>query len=210
MPSGNHRSADVASLCDRDPVMATLVARFGLPPALRPVPAADRFGALARAICYQQLAGRSASSIHGRLVDALDADVTAERVLHTDPATLASCGLSASKVASLRDLAEHVVSGRVALGRIGRLSDEQVVAHLVQVRGIGRWTADMFLISTLGRPDVWPVGDFGVRVGYAAGWELPEVPTPLRLAELGDRYRPHRSTVAWYCWRVADGAAGQR
>jgi len=188
-------------------VLAGLVRRHGPPPSRRPAAAGERFAALARAICYQQLAGRAASTIHARLVEALDAEVTADRVLATDTAVLTSCGLSASKAASIRDLAEQVAAGRVSLARIGRLSDEAVVEHLVQVRGIGRWTAEMFLLSTLARPDVWPVGDFGVRAGFAAGWGLPEVPTPRQLADLGEPYRPYRSTVAWYCWRAADERA---
>jgi DNA-3-methyladenine glycosylase II len=101
----------------------------------------------------------------------------------------------------------------VRLDRIGRLPDESVVEHLVQVRGVGPWTADMFLLSVLGRLDVWPVGDYGVRVGFSRGWQLEEVPSPKELAELGDGFRPYRSLVAWYCWRIldqtlpADGAA---
>ena len=205
--SRSRSTAAVHELSSRDPVLAGLAERHGPPPAPRPAAAGQRFAALARSICHQQLAGRAAATIHGRLVDALDAEVTADRVLAAGPAVLTSCGLSASKAASIRDLAERVAAGTVSLAHIGRLSDEAVVQHLVQVRGIGRWTAEMFLLSTLGRPDVWPVGDYGVRVGFAAAWGLPEVPTPPQLTELGERYRPYRSTVAWYCWRAADQRA---
>ena len=107
---------------------------------------------------------------------ALGGAVTPERVLASSPETLAGCGLSGAKAASIRDLAERVADGRVRLDRIGRLSDEAVVEHLVQVRGIGPWTADMFLLSVLGRLDVWPVGDYGVRVGFARSWGLDAVP----------------------------------
>jgi 3-methyladenine DNA glycosylase/8-oxoguanine DNA glycosylase len=194
----------VKELSLRDPVFAALAERLEPPPIRRPAPVATRFGSLVRAICYQQLAGRAASTIHGRLVDAVGGEVTAAAVLALDDETLRACGLSGSKARSIRDLADHVASGQVALDRIGRLSDDEVVAHLVQVRGIGRWTAEMFLLSTLGRPDVWPVGDFGVRAGFAAGWGLPSVPTPQELTALGEPFRPYRSTLAWYCWRVVD------
>jgi 3-methyladenine DNA glycosylase/8-oxoguanine DNA glycosylase len=197
----------VEELSRRDPVFAALADRYEPPPIRRAAPARERFGTLVRAICYQQLAGRAASTIHGRVVEALDGDVTAESVMAVDDTTLRACGLSASKAASIRDLAEQVYAGAVVLERIGRLADDDVVAHLVTVRGIGRWTAEMFLLSTLARPDVWPVGDFGVRAGFATGWALPNVPTPLELMALGERFRPYRSTLAWYCWRVADDRA---
>lgn len=194
----------VVELARVDPVLAGLVERHGPPPARRRVPVDRRFGDLARNIVYQQLAGRAAASIHGRLVDALDGDVCAARVLATPEPVLRSCGLSGSKAASILDLADKVAAGVVALDRIGRLSDQDVVAHLTVVRGVGPWTAQMFLMSTLGRADVWPVGDYGVRAGFARAWGLPEVPAPRELEELGAPFRPFRSMVAWYCWRAAD------
>ncbi len=194
----------VAALGASDPVLADLVDRHGLPPRRRPVPVADRFGALARAIVYQQLAGRAAAAIHGRLLDAMGGTVTAEAVLAAPPGLFASCGVSAPKAASIRDLAVKVEAGEVALDRVGRLSDEAVVEHLTSVRGIGPWTAQMFLLATLGRLDVWPVGDYGVRSGFARAWSLPEVPRPAELDVLGEPFRPYRSLVAWYCWRVID------
>jgi 3-methyladenine DNA glycosylase/8-oxoguanine DNA glycosylase len=165
---------------------------------------AHRFGHLAGNIVYQQLAGRAAASIHGRLVEALGGEVTAERVLATPEEVLRACGLSGSKTASLLDLADKVASGEVSLDRIGRLSDEEVVGHLTVVRGIGPWTAQMFLMSTLGRMDVWPVGDYGVRAGFAKAWSLDDIPDPKTLDALGAPFRPYRSLVAWYCWRAAD------
>jgi len=197
-------STAVAELAASDPVLDGLVDRHGPPPPRRPVPAARRFGDLARSIVYQQLAGRAAASIHGRFVEALDGDVCAARVLATPEPVLRSCGLSGAKTASLLDLADKVASGEVVLDRIGRLPDDEVVAHLTVVRGVGPWTAQMFLMSTLGRLDVWPVGDYGVRTGFAAAWGLPEVPSPAALEALGEPYRPYRSLVAWYCWRAAD------
>jgi len=203
-----HRRVAIAELA-RDPVLARLIERHGLPPAHRPLPATERFAALVRAICYQQLAGRAAATIHGRLVEALGGTVTADAVLTTAPERLAAAGLSGAKAAAVRDLAEKVADGEVSLQRIGRLSDDDVVEHLVRVRGIGRWTAEMFLLATLGRPDVWPVSDFGVRAGFAAGWGLEQVPTPKDLIDLGAPYRPYRSMVAWYCWRVVDDQGAQ-
>ncbi len=193
-----------AALAAADPVVARLVVQFGLPRLGGRTPAPARFAVLARAICYQQLAGKAAAAIHGRFVAAVGGEVTPARVLATPMEALRGAGLSAAKAAAVRDLAEKVASGQVALERIGRLTDEDVVSHLVQVRGIGRWTAEMFLLGTLGRLDVWPVGDYGVRAGFAAAWGLPEIPAPAALTEHGEGFRPYRSVVAWYCWRVAD------
>ncbi len=193
-----------ASLMERDAVLAALIDRHGAPPRRRPVRSTQRFGALAETIVYQQLAGKAAASIHGRFVDALGGTVTPGSVLALSPEQLASCGLSAAKAASIRDLAERVVDGRILLERIGRLSDAEVVDHLTQVRGIGPWTADMFLIGALGRLDVWPVGDYGVRAGFARAWGLGEIPSPKELMERGEPFRPYRTVVAWYCWRVVD------
>ncbi len=194
----------VGQLARSDRVLADLIDRHGPPPARRRVPAGRRFGDLARNIVYQQLAGRAAASIHGRFVDALDGDVSAARVLATPEEVLRGCGLSGSKAASILDLADKVAAGQIALDRIGRLSDEEVVAHLTTVRGVGPWTAQMFLMSTLGRLDVWPVGDYGVRAGFALAWGLDDVPSPKDLLGMGEPFRPYRSLVAWYCWRAMD------
>ncbi len=172
-----------------------------LPP---PSPAPSRFAALAEAIVYQQLNGKAAASIHDRLVTCLGGDISPESVLATRPATLRACGLSGAKATAVKDLADKVSSGAVRLERIGRLGDDEVVAQLVQVKGVGRWTAEMFLIFTLGRLDVWPVDDYGVRVGFARAWALPEVPVPKALGPMGERFRPYRSVAAWYCWRAVE------
>jgi DNA-3-methyladenine glycosylase II len=193
-----------AALAARDRVVAGLLHRYGPPRFGRPVKASDRFAVLARSICYQQLAGRAASTIHGRFVAAVGGVVTPATVLAAPPEALRAAGLSAAKAAAITDLAVKVTEGQVSLERIGRLSDEDVVAHLIQVRGIGRWTAEMFLLGTLGRLDVWPVGDYGVRAGFASAWGLPDIPAPAVLLDLGEAFHPYRSVVAWYCWRVAD------
>jgi DNA-3-methyladenine glycosylase II len=185
-------------------VLAALLATHGPPGLPRPAAAATRFAALAEAIVYQQLNGKAAASIHDRLVTRLGGDISAESVSTTPPSALRACGLSAAKAAAVKDLAEKVSSGVVRLERIGRLRDDEVVAELVQVKGVGRWTAEMFLIFTLGRLDVWPIDDYGVRVGFARAWDLSEVPAPKTLAPLGEPFRPYRTVAAWYCWRAAE------
>jgi 3-methyladenine DNA glycosylase/8-oxoguanine DNA glycosylase len=194
----------VEVLAAADPVLAGLIDRHGPPPPRRRVPVARRFDYLASGIVYQQLAGKAAASIHGRMVGALGGSVTVERVLATPEAELRACGLSGAKTASLLDLADKVASGEVALERMGRLSDDDVVAHLTVVRGIGPWTAQMFLMNALGRLDVWPTGDYGVRAGFARAWGMGALPDPKDLHGLGEPFRPFRSVVAWYCWRAAD------
>ena len=185
-------------------MLAALIERHGTPPRRRPVRVSDRFASLVRSIVYQQLAGAAAATIHGRLVDALGGTVTPAVVLAAPSDVLAGCGLSRAKAASIRDLADKVMTGQIDLARVGRLSDEEVVAHLTQVRGIGPWTAQMFLLGTLGRLDVWPTGDYGVRAGFGRAWGLDTAPTPEELLQLGEPFRPYRSLVAWYCWRSMD------
>jgi DNA-3-methyladenine glycosylase II len=200
--------ADAArELSARDPVIAGLVADFGAPRLRRPQ--GSPFAALARAIVHQQLAGAAASAIHGRLIAALDGEVRPEALLALSDETLRAVGLSANKVASLRDLATKVLDGTVVLSPRGlsRQSDEEIVARLSAVRGIGPWTAEMFLMFQLRRLDVWPTGDLGVRRGYGLAWDVP-MPSARELGPLGDPYRPYRSVVAWYCWRAAERSAG--
>jgi 3-methyladenine DNA glycosylase/8-oxoguanine DNA glycosylase len=193
-----------AELARRDPALGRVIERVGPPDLRRGRPRNDHFGELVRAICYQQLAGAAARTIHGRLVDRFDGAPTPEAVLALPYEQLRAAGLSNNKAASIRDLAAHVVDGEVQLERVARLSDDEIVRELTLVRGIGRWTAEMFLIFQLGRLDVWPVDDFGVRKGYGRIRELDPAPTAKELEPLGDPYRPYRSVVAWYCWRAAD------
>ena len=192
-----------ARLAATDPVMGRLVDAVG-PPALRP-PMETAFAALVRSVLYQQLAGRAAAAIHGRLVAALEGHVVPERVLALPPESLRAVGLSASKATSIQDLAAKVLDGTVVLDPEGlrREGDEEVVSRLTTVRGIGRWTAEMFLMFQLQRLDVWPTGDLGVRRGFGLAWEIP-MPSARELEPLGDPYRPYRSVVAWYCWRACE------
>jgi DNA-3-methyladenine glycosylase II len=196
--------AAVDELGRRDPVIAALREEHGPPHLASPAPVASRFATLARSILYQQLAGTAARAIHGRFVESLGGSVTPALVLAAGPQALAACGLSRAKAAALVDLAERVSDGRLTLEHLGRMPDDEVIAQLVSVRGIGTWTAHMFLLSSLGRLDVWPVGDLGVRTGFAVAWGLADQPTPGELELLGEPFRPWRSVVAWYCWRAAD------
>lgn len=200
-------SEAVRDLSSVDRVFAGLVERHGAMPTGRPIPVDGRFEVLARAIAHQQLSGRAAATIWARVLERLGAPASAEAVLATDPAALRACGLSESKVTSLLELAAHASDGRLALGSIGRLDDVEVIERLVAVRGIGPWTAQMFLMTALRRPDVWPTGDLGVRVGFGRAWLDGRVPSSRELDTLGERFRPWRSVVAWYCWRATDDPA---
>jgi DNA-3-methyladenine glycosylase II len=196
-------AAAAKELSAGDPVISALIAAAG-PPRFRP-PHETHFAALVRSVVYQQLAGAAAAAIHGRLIAALGGDVTPEGMLALPVEGLRAAGLSGNKAASLRDLAAKALDGTVVLDprRISRESDEEVVARLSTVRGIGPWTAEMFLMFQLRRLDVWPTGDLGVRRGYGLAWRVP-MPTAKQLEPLGEPYRPYRSVVAWYCWRATE------
>jgi 3-methyladenine DNA glycosylase/8-oxoguanine DNA glycosylase len=196
-------AAATADLAERDPVIAKLVDVAG-PATLkrRGKERRDHFGALVRSIAYQQLAGKAAAAIHGRFEALFDGHPTPEAVLATPEERLRGAGLSAAKTASILDLATKVEAGAVPLDGIEKLSDDEIVERLSSVRGIGRWTAEMFLMFQLGRLDVWPVDDLGVRAGYAAAYRLKEMPKPKVLAELGEPFRPYRSIAAWYMWQA--------
>src|SRR3989454_11738095 len=184
--------------------MAELMRRTGkfrLPP-----PTTGHFAALAESILYQQLAGAAARAIHQRFVALFDGALSPEAVLALPPQRLRAAGLSGNKVASIRDLAAKVADGTVPLHRIGRLSDEEVTARLTVVRGIGPWTAEMFLIFQLRRLDVWPVADYGVRKGYSLAYGLRNLLTPKELQGKGERFRPYRTVAAWYCWQAVHEA----
>ena len=155
-------------------------------------------------ICYQQLAGRAAAAIHGRFEALFDGPPTPDAVLALPVETLRGAGLSGAKTASIRDLAEKVETGQVELDRVARLSDERVIEELILVRGIGEWTAQMFLMFQCVRLDVWPTLDLGVRAGFAQLYGLEIPPTPKVLAAHGEPFRPYRSLVAMWCWQAAD------
>jgi DNA-3-methyladenine glycosylase II len=192
------------ALAQRDPVMARLVKEHG------PCRLGDRrgsrshFGALVESVVYQQLAGTAARAIYARLRDAVGDPPTPEGVLKAGETALRAAGLSGSKAGCIQALAEAAAADELGLDKVETLSDDEVVARLSAVRGIGRWTAEMFLMFQLGRLDVWPVGDYGVRKGYARAYGLDELPTPKALSALGEPLRPYRSVAAWYCWRAVE------
>src|SRR5204863_5161048 len=188
------------------PRMAELIARsrrYNITPAasIRP------FDALAESIAYQQLNGKAAATIFGR-VRALFPKrkwLDPKKVLATPDDMLRGAGLSRAKTAALKDLAAKTIDRTVPSGRaLLRMSDDEIIARLTQVRGIGRWTVEMLLLFDLGRPDVWPVDDYGVRKGFAKTFRKRKFPTPKELMKHGEKWRPHRSVAAWYFWRALD------
>ncbi|MEE2900308.1 MAG: DNA-3-methyladenine glycosylase 2 family protein [Gemmatimonadota bacterium] len=186
----------------KDPVFGPWAKHIG---TIRlPVSEVTPFFYLVRAICYQQLAGKAARTIHGRVIDALKGDVSPQKVLRVRETTLRKAGLSRAKYAAVRDLAMKVRSGQVELHDLEQRSDDEIIERLVSVRGIGVWTAQMYAMFRLRRPDVWPVGDLAVRAGYGKVHGLEHPPTAKELEPLGDAYRPWRSAAAWYCYRVLD------
>lgn len=189
-----------------DPRMAALIARsrcYNIVPAasIRP------FDALAESIAYQQLSGKAAATIFGR-VRALFPKrkwLDPEQLLATPDDKLRGAGLSRAKTAALKDLAAKTIDRTVPSGRaLLRMSDDEIIARLTQVRGIGRWTVEMLLLFDLGRPDVWPVDDYGVRKGFARTFGRRKLPPPKQLMKIGEKWRPYRSVAAWYFWRALD------
>jgi DNA-3-methyladenine glycosylase II len=194
-----------------DPVMRRLVDEHG------PLDEEERrrgrplepYGALVRSIVGQQLSTKAARSIYERLTALFDGRTpTPAELLAADPEDVRSVGLSRPKVAYLRSLAEHVESGELELARLSELPDEEVTEQLTAVKGLGQWTADMFLIFHLGRPDVLPVGDLGVRRAVERVYGLPDLPDAAQLTEIGEPWRPHRSLASLYLWRSLDNEPG--
>jgi DNA-3-methyladenine glycosylase II len=186
--------------------MAELIARsrrYNITPAISVRP----FDALAESIAYQQLTGKAAATIFGR-VRALYPKrkwLDPKQLLATPDETLRAAGLSRAKTAALKDLAAKTIDGTVPTGRaLLRMTDDEIITRLTTVRGIGRWTVEMLLLFDLGRPDVWPVDDYGVRKGFAKTFRRRELPTPKQLMKLGEKWRPYRSVAAWYFWRALD------
>jgi DNA-3-methyladenine glycosylase II len=162
---------------------------------------ADAYGALLRAIVGQQLSTKAARTIYGRVLELFGGRTPSpEQLLGAEEDELRACGLSGRKVEYVRDLAAHVLSGELELDRLGELADEEVVAEIVAVRGLGVWTAEMFLLFHLERPDVLSGGDLGIRKAVQIEYELDEMPSPGRVLEIGEPWRPHRSLASLYLW----------
>jgi DNA-3-methyladenine glycosylase II len=200
-------SAEALAHLARDPAFAALIGRVG-PYALAPARRTP-FEALVRAIAHQQLHGRAAEAILGRFL-ALYAPrrfPLPEQVLDTEDTLLRGCGFSGSKIAAIRDICARTLDGTIPKrAACTRLPDEELIARLTTVRGVGRWTVEMLLIFTLGRPDILPVDDFGVRDGFRALAGLEVAPKPKELAAIGEAWAPWRSYAAWYLWRASDEA----
>ena len=201
----NHKQAHQL-LRASHPRMAELIARsrrYNITPAVSIRP----FDALAESIAYQQLSGKAAATIFGR-VRALYPKrkwLDPEQLLATPDETLRAAGLSRAKTAALKDLAAKTIDGTVPAGRaLIRMTDDEIITRLTAVRGIGRWTVEMLLLFDLGRPDVWPVDDYGVRKGFAKTFSRRKLPTPKQLMKFGEKWRPYRSVAAWYFWRALD------
>jgi DNA-3-methyladenine glycosylase II len=195
----------LAHLKAADPVLAELIAAVGPLPDWRdgrPDPS-DHYGALLRSIVGQQLSVFAARAIYGRLIARFDdRPPTPQEILLDDPEELrAAAGLSHAKVGFLRSLAEHVVSGELDLDRLDALGDEEVISELVAVKGIGPWSAQMFLMFQLERPDVLPVGDLGIRRAIERAYDLPELPSPAQMEEIAEPWRPNRTLACRYLWR---------
>jgi 3-methyladenine DNA glycosylase/8-oxoguanine DNA glycosylase len=193
-----------------DPVLARVIDEVGaFCMQLRPAPSV--FMALARAIAYQQLNGKAAAAIFARVCAMFPRGVpTPERMLRASDEQLRGAGLSRSKLLSLRDLAQRAADGRLpTLAEIRQMPDETIIERLSEVRGIGRWTAEMLLMFLLGRPDVLPVDDYGVRKGFAIAYDR-DMPAPKELAAYGIRWKPYRTAASWYLWRMVERATARK
>lgn len=204
--------ATEAALGAADPVMAAIIAAAG-PCTLRPAPRQQPYESLLSAIAHQQLNGTAAATILRRFQDLYPEEQRLPRSRYPQPAallataeeTLRSAGLSRAKVLAVKDIAAKTLEGVVPPRRLlAKLDDETIIKQLVTVRGVGRWTVEMFLMFTLGREDVLPVADFGVQNGFRLAYGLPEMPKPKELGAYGERWAPYRTTAAWYLWRAVD------
>lgn len=193
----------------KDPVMASVIARIGdfrgWPPSENP------FRALSRSVIFQQLSGKAAGTIFGRFIGiwGLEGEAFPEpaQVLGASEDQLRAAGLSRQKMASVRSLAEHFGSGELSLDRFHEWDNEEIIAHLTRVRGVGRWTAEMFLMFHLGRPDVLPVNDVGINRAMMKQYGLAAMPKPPEVLAIGERWHPWATIACWYLWRSEDVAA---
>ena len=191
-----------ALIVRRDPTFQSVVSQVGPPPRWRSARVDDRFNALVRSITFQLLATNAADTIHRRVQDLCGDAVTTESILSAGVERLRSAGLSRTKAEAMVELANQVLERRVRLSRHGHMSDDDVIRDVTAVRGIGPWTAHMYLLGTLARADVWPVGDFGVRNGWTIVHDLDEIIDESALRPAGERFAGTRSSVAWYCWQA--------
>ena len=194
----------VAHLRAVDPVFAVVIDRVG-PCQARAQPEGTHFGAVLRSIVYQQLSGAAAATIHGRVLALFDGNEPSPRaLLRMDDARLRAAGLSGQKTAYIKDLAAHASYRRFPIERLHELDDAAVIDTLTQVKGVGRWTAQMFLMFRLGRPDVLPELDLGIQKGMQRAFGLRRLPTPQQVLKRGAPWAPYRTIASWYLWRVLE------
>jgi DNA-3-methyladenine glycosylase II len=189
-----------------DPVMAGLIRRAG-PFAVKSERGVGAYEALVEAVAHQQLTGKAARTILGRFYALYGGDCCPEpaRLVETPDEALRSCGFSRAKAASLKDIASKTLDGTIPPRRaLARMKNEVIIERLVEARGVGRWTVEMFLMFTLGRPDVLPVDDYGIRLGYKIAYGKRILPKPKALVRLGELWAPYRTTASWYLWRAVD------
>jgi DNA-3-methyladenine glycosylase II len=198
-----HKEA-IDHLRERDPKLARIIDRIG-DCRMEPRTVGSHFDALLRAIVYQQLSGKAAATIHGR-VEALygNRPPTPEEILATDDEKLRAAGLSWQKISYIKDLASKVASGELSTDTLDSMSDDEIIESLVRVKGIGRWSAQMFLMFRLGRPNVLPDLDLGVQKGIQHAYRLPKLPTPKDVLRIGERWAPYASVASWYMWRLLE------
>ena len=187
-----------------DPILCAIIERVG---PFRMQYRDPSFEALVRSIVFQQLNGKAARTIYDRLVAAAGGIVTPESMLKLTPAQMRAAGLSKQKLSYIRDLAERTHTGEVDFGALSSLTDEEVITTLTKVKGIGEWTAHMFLIFALQRPNVLPTGDYGVRAAIKRAYRKRKLPTPAAMEKLAKSWHPYCSVAAWYLWRSMDGNA---
>ena len=207
MPS--QHAAALRHLRKVDPVLAGIIARVGAP-KLEARRSGTHYDALVRAIVFQQLSGKAAGTIHRRFCELYPGKKPrAELVVATDDARLRSAGLSRQKIGYLRDLSGRVSSKTLPLAHLGRMSDEAIIDHLVAIKGIGKWTVQMFLMFRLGRPDVLPDLDLGIQNAIQRAYGLKKRPSPKEVLAIGEKWRPYASLASWYLWRSLENGDGQ-
>ena len=209
MPRGpNYRKA-IAHLVDVDPVLAEIIERVG-PCRLVPRAEGSHFEALLRSIMYQQLSGKAAGTIHARLRERYGGrDPLPDELLATADEDLRAAGVSRQKIGYLRDLAHRVHTGELPLDHVHELADHEVIAHLTSVKGVGKWTAQMFLMFRLGRPDVLPDLDLGIQNAIRKAYRKRKQPTPKDVLKIGKKWSPYASVASWYLWRSLENGDGQ-
>ena len=199
----SHRKA-LTHLKAADPVMADVITRVGRC-TLEPKTEWTHFDALVRSIVYQQLSGKAAATIHGRVLTLIgDGAQAPSKIVATPHEQLRAAGLSTQKANYIRNLADHVLDGSLPIDSLHEMQDDEIITALTQVKGIGRWSAQMFLMFRLGRPDILPELDLGVQKGIQKAYRLRKLPTPKQVQARGKKWAPYRTVASWYMWRILE------